>query len=163
MNAAPSPVDPPSGPRGPQGVPPSISAAADRARAELHAEIERVRVGVEEVLAEQSGPVDADLQRELADLREDTRLYVKKRLRKTEKKLERSVGRVEDSVEELEQRTERLEQRIEEVEAGRAAAEHRIHTDTERMLDGLLQEVRDIADLLTGDAQRGAEMGGPSA
>ncbi len=162
MNAAPSPVDPPSGPqgpRGPQGVPPSISAAADRARAELHAEIERVRVGVEEVLAEGSGPVDTDLQRELADLREDTRLYVKKRLRKTEKKLERSVGRVEDSVEQLEQRTEALEQRIGEVEADRAAAEHRIHTDTERMLDGLLQEVRDIADMLTGEAPRGPGMG----
>jgi methyl-accepting chemotaxis protein len=171
VNAAPSPVDPPSGPQGPrspQGVPPSISAAADRARAELHAEIERVRVGVEEVLAEQSGPVDANLQRELADLREDTRLYVKKRLRKTEKKLERSVGKVADSVEEvtdsvanLDQRTQRLEARIDQVEADRAAAEHRIHSDTERMLDGLLREVRDIADMLTGGAQEGAGMGGP--
>ncbi|HZO06430.1 MAG TPA: hypothetical protein VFB52_08585 [Solirubrobacterales bacterium] len=155
MNAAPSPVDPPTGPQGPRGpqeVPPSISAAADRARAELHAEIERVRLGVEEVLAEQGGPPDEELQRELANLREDTRLYVKKRLRKTEKKLHRSVEKVEDSVERLDERTQRLEARIDEVEADRAAAEVRIHSDTERMLDGLLQEVRSIADMLTKDS-----------
>lgn len=161
MNAAPSPVDPPMGPQGPRGsqeVPPSISEAADRARAELHAEIERVRLGVEEVLSEQRSPIDVDLQRELADLREDTRLYVKKRLRKTEKKLERSVGKLEDSVdkftetvERLDERTQHLEQRIDQVEADRAAAEYRIHSDTERMLDGLLQEVRDIADMLTNE------------
>jgi chromosome segregation ATPase len=164
VNAVPSPVDPPSGPQGPGGpreVPPSISEAADRARAELHAEIERVRVGVEEVLAEQRTPVDVDLQRELADLREDTRLYVKKRLRKTEKKLERSVGKLEDSVdsftdsvERLDARTKHHEARIDQVESDRAAAEYRIHSDTERMLDGLLQEVRDIADLLTEDPPR---------
>ncbi len=148
MNAAPSPVDPPAGP---QGVP-AVSAAADRARAELHAEIERVRVGVEEVLAEQGGPVDADLQRELADLREDTRLYVKKRIRRSEKKLSRSVGKVEESVERIDERTRRLEARIDQVEADRAAAEHRIHSDTERMLDGLLHEVREIADMLTKDS-----------
>jgi chromosome segregation ATPase len=155
VNAAPSPVDPPAGPQGPRGpqeVPPSISAAADRARAELHAEIERVRHGVEEVLAEQNAPVNSDLQRELADLREDTRLYVKKRLRKTEKKLGRSVEAVEDSVERLDRRTHDLEQRIDQVESDRAAAEHRIHSDTERMLDGLLSEVRQIADMLTGDS-----------
>jgi len=138
-------------------VPPSISDAADRARAELHAEIERVRLGVEEVLSEQHSP-DADLQREIADLREDTRLYVKKRLRKTEKKLTRSVAKVEgsveqvsDSVDRLDERTQRLEARIDQVEADRAAAEYRIHSDTERMLDGLLEEVRDIADMLTRD------------
>ena len=91
MNAAPNPVDPPMGPQGA----PAISAAADRARAELHAEIERVRIGVEEVLAEQSGPVDAEIERELANLREDTRLYVKKRIRRSEKKLGRSVEKVE--------------------------------------------------------------------
>lgn len=156
MNAAPSPVDPPTGPQGPRGpqeVPPSISAAADRARAELHAEIERVRIGVEEVLAEQGGAPDEDLQRELANLREDTRLYVKKRLRKTERKFERSVDKVEDRVDGLDERTQRLEARIDEVEADRAAAEVRIHSDTERMLDGLLSEVREIADLLTGDAE----------
>lgn len=152
MNAAPNPVDPPGppGPAGPsspagprriEGIP-GISAAADRARAELHEEIERVRLGVEEMLTEQQSPPNADLQRELADLREDTRLYVKKRLRKSEKKLERSVAIIDE-------RTQRLEARIDQVEADRAAAEVRIHTDTERMLDGLLDEVRAIADLLT--------------
>jgi septation ring formation regulator EzrA len=148
VNAAPNPVDPPgppnpAGPHSPEGIP-GISAAADRARAELHEEIERVRLGVEEMLAEQHAPPNADLQRELADLREDTRLYVKKRLRKSEKKLERSVAAIDE-------RTKRLEARIEQVEADRAAAEVRIHSDTEQMLDGLLGEVRAIADLLTTD------------
>ena len=44
MNASPNPADP---------TPPaatSLSAAADRARAQLHEEIERLRVGVEEML-----------------------------------------------------------------------------------------------------------------
>ncbi len=136
MNAAPDPADP-----SPTGAP-GISAAADRARAELHAEIERVRLGVEEMLAE-SGGEDPDLRRELDSIREETRLYVKKRVRKTEKKLERSLRKVDD-------RTRALEQRINQVEADRQAAEYRIHSDTERMLDGLLQEVRAIADLLTG-------------
>lgn len=148
MNAAPSPVDPPTGP---QGVP-SISAAADRARAELHAEIERVRIGVEEVLAEQGGPTDPEIERELANLREDTRLYVKKRIRRSEKKIARSVERIELSVEKIDERTRQLESRIDQVEADRAAAEVRIHSDTERMLDGLLTEVRAIADLLTRDS-----------
>jgi hypothetical protein len=131
---------------------PSISAAADRARAELHAEIERVRIGVEEVLAEHSGPVDADLERELANLREDTRLYVKKRIRRSEKKIARSVDKIELSVDQIDTRTRRLETRIDQVEADRAAAEVRIHSDTERMLDGLLAEVRAIANLLTKDS-----------
>lgn len=137
MNAAPSPLDPPL----PQGVP-AISASADRARAQLHEEIERVRLGVEEMLAEQNEPVNSEIQRELDNLREDTRLYVKKRLRKSEKRLERSIRKVGE-------RTTRLEQRIDQVEADRAAAEYRIHSDTERMLDGLLAEVRAIADLLS--------------
>ncbi len=139
MNAAPNPVDPSM----PSGAP-GISLAADRARAQLHEEIERVRLGVEEMLAEQDGAgVDEEaLRRELDALREDTRLFVKKRLRKSEKKLERSIRRVDD-------RTRSLEQRIDQVEADRQAAEYRIHSDTERMLDGLLQEVRAIADLLT--------------
>ena len=136
MNAAPNPVDPSL----PKGVP-AISASADRARAQLHEEIERVRLGVEEMLAEQSAP-DPELQREIDNLREDTRLYVKKRLRKSEKRLERSVRRIDE-------RTERLEHRIDQVEADRQAAEYRIHSDTERMLDGLLQEVRAIAELLS--------------
>ena len=137
MNAAPEPGRPlPARGR------PGISAAADRARAELHEEIERVRLGVEEMLAEQDEPIDADLRRELDALREDTRLYVKKRVRKTEKKLERWSSKIDD-------RTTPLEQRIDQVEADRQAAEYRIHTNTERMLDGLLQEVRAIADLPT--------------
>lgn len=138
MNAAPNPADPflPS-------VAPGISAAADRARAELHEEIERVRLGVEEMLSEQQEPINTDLRRELDSIREETRLNVKKRVRKTEKKLERSVRKIDD-------RTRTLEQRIDQVEADRQAAEYRIHTATERMLDGLLQEVRAIADLLSG-------------
>jgi hypothetical protein len=137
VNAAPNPVDP----RLPSGAP-GISAAADKARAELHEEIERVRLGVEEMLAEQGQPISADVERELASIREETRLYVKKRVRKTEKKLERTVEKIDD-------RTRKLEARIDQVEADRQAAEYRIHSDTERMLDGLLQEVRAIADLLT--------------
>jgi hypothetical protein len=139
VNAAPNPADHPSLPQSQRA--PGISAAADRARAELHQEIERVRRGVEEMLAE-SGSEDANLQRELDSIREETRLYVKKRVRKTEKKLERSIRKVDD-------RTRALEQRINQVEADRQAAEYRIHTETERLLDGLLQEVRAIADLLT--------------
>jgi hypothetical protein len=137
VNAAPNPVDPSL----PPGAP-GISVAADRARAELHEEIERVRLGVEEMLAEQGEPINTELRRELDALREDTRLYVKKRVRRTEKKLERAVEKIDD-------RTRLLEQRIDQVEADRQAAEYRIHTSTERMLDGLLQEVRAIADLLT--------------
>jgi hypothetical protein len=137
VNAAPNPVDPSLPPAAP-----GISAAADRARAELHEEIERVRLGVEEMLAEQGEPINTELRRELDALREDTRLYVKKRVRRTEKKLERSVQKIDD-------RTRLLEHRIDQVEADRLAAEYRIHSDTERMLDGLLQEVRAIADLLT--------------
>lgn len=137
MNAAPNPVDPSQ----PARVP-GISVAADRARAELHEEIERVRLGVEEMLAEQGEPIDTELRRELDSLREETRLYVKKRVRKTEKKLERTVEKIDT-------RTRLLEQRVDRVEADRQAAEYRIHSDTERMLDGLLHEVRAIADLLT--------------
>jgi small-conductance mechanosensitive channel len=137
VNAAPDPVDPSQ----PSGSP-AISAAADRARAELHEEIERVRLGVEEMLSEQKTPIDADLRRELDSIREETRLYVRKRVRKTERKLERSVAKIDA-------RTAALEQRIDQVEADREAAEYRIHSDTERMLDGLLQEMRAIADLLT--------------
>ena len=138
MNAAPNPIDPGQPEDGAQ----SISAAADRARAQLHEEIERVRLGVEEMLAEQGSGADPDIRRELDALREDTRLYVKKRIRRTEKKLERSVRRIDE-------RTKVLELRIDKVESDRMAAEYRIHSDTERMLDGLLQEVRAIADMLT--------------
>jgi hypothetical protein len=111
------------------------SVAAEQARARLHEEIERVRVGVEEMLAEQDGD-DAELRRELDALREDTRLYVKQRVRKSEKRTDKRLGK--------------LERRIDQVEQDRKLAEWRIHTNTEAMLDGLLREVRAIADLLTG-------------
>jgi 3-methyladenine DNA glycosylase AlkC len=112
------------------------SAAADQARARLHEEIERVRVGVEDMLAEQEDmPGAEELRRELDALREETRRYVKKRVAKSEKRIEKRV--------------DKLERRIDEVEQDRKYAEWRIHTNTEAMLDGLLREVRAIADLLT--------------
>jgi hypothetical protein len=139
VNAVPNPIEPPY-----EGDPPPISLAAERARAQLHEEIERVRSGVEEMLTEQSaaGAEDEALRRELDALREDTRLYVKKRTKRTERKLDRRIDGVEA-------RTDRLEARIDQVEAERAAAEIRIHTATEQMLDELLREVRTIAELLT--------------
>jgi 3-methyladenine DNA glycosylase AlkC len=110
------------------------SIAAEQARRRLHEEIERVRAGVEEMLADQ-GNDDADLRRELDILREDIRLYVKQRVRKSEKRANK--------------RLDKLERRIDQVEQDRKLAEWRIHTNTEQMLDGLLKEVRAIADLLT--------------
>jgi hypothetical protein len=138
VNAAPNPVDPDQ----PAEVP-SISAAADRARAQLHEEIERVRIGVEEMLAEQGGPDDAELRRELDALREDTRLYVKKRIRRSEKKTARSIRQIDE-------RTAALERRLDQLDAERKLAEYRMHSETERMLDSLLHEVRAIADRLEG-------------
>ncbi|HSS04628.1 MAG TPA: hypothetical protein VLK89_05525 [Solirubrobacterales bacterium] len=112
------------------------SVAADQARQRLHEEIERVRAGVEEMLTEQEGAVDdADLRRELDAIREETRGYVKKRIGKAEKRMDKRVGK--------------LERRIDQVEQDRKYAEWRIHTNNEAMLDGLLREVRAIADLLT--------------
>ena len=119
--------------------PPEI--AAERARERLHEEIERVRVGVEEMMAEQENGGDADLLRELDALRDETSLLVKRRVRKTEKRLNKRITKID-------QRTELLEQRLDEVEQDRKYAEWRIHTNTEQMLDGLLREVRAIADLL---------------
>jgi chromosome segregation ATPase len=141
LNAVPNPIDPP-----PEGTEPPISLAAERARAQLHEEIERVRSGVEEMLSEQgrAGEEDEALRRELDALREDTRLYVKKRVKRSERKLERRIEGVEE-------RTEALEARVEQVEAERAASEMRIHTATESMLDDLLAEIRAIADLFTGE------------
>lgn len=110
------------------------STAAEQARARLHEEIERVRVGVEEMLAEQ-GSGDDDLRRELDQLRAETRRYVKRRVRKSEQRTEKRIGK--------------LERRLDQVEQDRKYAEWRIHTNTEAMLDGLLREVRAIADLLT--------------
>lgn len=112
------------------------SVAAEQARVRLHEEIERVRAGVEEMLAEKGGDHDhPELRRELDALREDTRLYVKKRLGKSEKRTDKRLNK--------------LERRIDQVEQDRQQAEWRIHTNTEAMLDGLLKEVRAIADLLT--------------
>jgi chromosome segregation ATPase len=112
------------------------SIAADQARQRLHEEIERVRLGVEEMLTEQDSDHDhPELRRELDEIREETRRYVKKRLRKSERRTEKQLGK--------------LERRIDQVEQDRQHAEWRIHTNTEAMLDGLLKEVRAIADLLT--------------
>lgn len=130
MNPAPDPVDPPF----PPGTP-GISAAADRARERLHEEIERVRVGVEEMLAEQGDDGDTQLRKELDEIRAETKRYVKRRIRKSEARTEKRLAK--------------LERRIDQVENDRRYAEWRIHTNTETMLDGLLREVRAIADLLT--------------
>lgn len=149
MSTAPEPGEPAV----PRGMP-ELSEAAQLARQRLHEEIERVRSGVEELLDEQEsagtgrdrervfGVPDAELRRELDQLRLDTRRYVKRKVRKSEKKLERSVR-------ELEARSDELGQRIDQVEADREAAEWRIHNSTEAMLDGLLDDVRSIADRLT--------------
>lgn len=114
---------------------PDPSIAAEQARTRLHEEIERVRVGVEEMLAEQEGGGNEDLRRELDRIREETRAYVKKRVSKSERRFDKRVGK--------------LERRIDQVEQERQYAEWRIHTNTEQMLDGLLREIKAIADLLT--------------
>jgi chromosome segregation ATPase len=128
-------------PGDPQPEPPEV--AADRARERLHAEIERVRSGVEEMLADQGSGIDeAALRRELDVLREETDFLLKRRVRKTEKRLNKRINQVNA-------RTDALEARIDQVERERQHAEWRIHTNTEQLLDGLLQEIRAIADLLT--------------
>jgi predicted nuclease with TOPRIM domain len=119
--------------------PPEV--AAERARERLHEEIERVRVGVEEMLAEQENG-DPNLQHELDALRAETNALLKRRVRKTEKRLNKRIDKVSA-------RTNALEQRLDTVEQERKYAEWRIHTSTEQMLDGLLREVRAIADLFT--------------
>jgi len=133
---------PPDDPYLPSGEE-SITASAERARAELHAEIERVRRGVEQMLDEQNAPLNSDLRRELDTMQEDLRRYVKTRVRKSQKQTNRRFNRLED-------RTETLEKRLDSIDAERRMTEWRIHSDTERMLDGLLQEVRGIADRLEG-------------
>ena len=95
------------------------------------------------MLDEQNTPLNSDLRRELDTMREDIRLYVKARLRKSQKRTDRSISRLED-------RTEALEKRLDGLDAERRLTEYRIHSDTEQMLDGLLQEVRVIADRLEG-------------
>jgi hypothetical protein len=112
------------------------SAAAEQARQRLHEEIERVRTGVEQMLSEQGGDHDhPELRRELDEIRAETKRYVKKRVGKVERRMDKRLGK--------------LERRIDQVESDRRHAEWRIHTNTEQMLDGLLKEVRAIADLLT--------------
>jgi chromosome segregation ATPase len=121
--------------------PPEV--AAERARERLHEEIERVRVGVEEMLSEQeSGADGVELRRELDAIRAETDFLIKRRVRKTEKRLRKQIKKVDA-------RTDALEQRLDAVEQDRKYAEWRIHTNTEAMLDGLLREIRSIADLLT--------------
>jgi chromosome segregation ATPase len=124
--------------------PDSPEIAAERARERLHEEIERVRVGVEEMLSEQEGGgVDETaLRRELDAIRDETTILLKRRVRKTEKRLNKRIDKVDA-------RTEALEERLDSVEQERKYAEWRIHTSNEQLLDGLLQEVRAIADLLT--------------
>jgi chromosome segregation ATPase len=122
--------------------PPEV--AAERARERLHEEIERVRVGVEEMLAEQENGVDGTaLRLELDALRAETSTLLKRRVRKTEKRLNKRIDKVDA-------RARALEERLDTVEQERKYAEWRIHTNTEQMLDSLLREVRAIADLLTG-------------
>jgi len=121
--------------------PPEV--AAERARERLHEEIERVRVGVEEMLAEQENGIgDAALRLELDALRAETNALLKRRIRKTEKRLNKRIDKVDA-------RTRALEERLDTVEQERKYAEWRIHTNNEQMLDSLLREVRAIADLLT--------------
>jgi chromosome segregation ATPase len=121
--------------------PPEV--AAERARERLHEEIERVRTGVEEMLAEQENGIDETaLRRELDAIRDETTFLLKRRLRKTEKRLNKRLNLVDA-------RTDALEQRLDQVEQDRKYAEWRIHTNNEAMLDGLLNEIRAIADLLT--------------
>jgi hypothetical protein len=95
------------------------------------------------MLDEQNAPLNSDIRRELDTMQEDLRRYVKTRIRKSQKRTDRRVNRLED-------RTTTLEQRLDSIDAERRLTEWRIHTDTEHMLDGLLQEVRGIADRLEG-------------
>ncbi len=128
-------------PGNPSPEPPEV--AAERARERLHEEIERVRTGVEEMLAEQENAINGpDLQRELDAIRAESNALLKRRIRKTERRLNKRIDKIGA-------RTEALEQRLDQVEQDRQYAEWRIHTNTEQMLDGLLREVRAIADLLT--------------
>lgn len=120
--------------------PPEV--AAERARQRLHEEIERVRAGVEEMVGEQESGGDAVLRRELDAIRAESAALVKRRVRKAEKRLNRRID-------EVGARTAELAARLDQVEQERKYAEWRIHANTEHMLDGLLREVRAIADLLT--------------
>ena len=96
------------------------------------------------MLAEQENGIDeTDLRRELDAIRDETSFLFKRRIKKSEKRLNKRINKVND-------RTDALEARLDTVEQERKYAEWRIHTSNEQMLDGLLQEMRAIADLLTG-------------
>jgi predicted nuclease with TOPRIM domain len=106
------------------------------------------------MLDEQDAPLNDDLRseldtiqehfhRELDTAQEDLRRYVKTRIRKSQKRTDRSIKRLDD-------RTTTLEKRLDDLAAERRLAEYRIHSDTEQMLDGLLGEVRGIANRLEG-------------
>jgi predicted nuclease with TOPRIM domain len=95
------------------------------------------------MLDEQDAPLNDDLRSELDTMQEDLRRYVKTRVRKSQKRTDRRFNRLED-------RTTTLEKRLDDLAAERRLAEWRIHSDTEQMLDGLLGEVRGIADRLEG-------------
>lgn len=123
-----------------QPDPPEV--AAERARERLHEEIERVRAGVEEMLAEQEGGGSEEVRRELDALRAEATTLVKRRVRKAEKRLNKRIDAVDA-------RTSQLAERLDQVEQERKYAEWRIHANNEAMLDSLLREVRAIADLLT--------------
>jgi len=95
------------------------------------------------MLSEPGGGIgESDLRRELDALREETDFLLKRRVRKSEKRLNKRINQVSD-------RTDALEARLDQVEQERQYAEWRIHTNTEQMLDSLLQQVRAIADLFT--------------
>ena len=142
----PDPVDPerPPGPGNPE-----LTAAAQDARRHLHEEIERMRAAVEETLDEQGGGSGVrdfrlnreDLRSELERIRVESREHVKRKVRKSERRLRRSVR-------EIDARTDELAERVDRVEAEQRQAEWRIHTRTEQVLDGILDDVRAIADRL---------------
>ena len=95
------------------------------------------------MLAEQENGIDdTDLRRELDAMRAESNALLKRRVRKTEKRLNKRIDKVD-------RRAAALERRLDAVEQERKYAEWRIHTNTEQMLDGLLREVRAIADLLS--------------
>ena len=153
MSAAPDPFEP----AGPAETP-ELTEAAQVARRRLQEEIERVRKGVEEMIGEQEargaggGRRDDALRSELERLRIESRDYTKKKVRRSEKKLRRAVRELDARADQLERRLDAerqdLERRIDEVKADREAAEWRIHNTTEQLLDGLLGDVRAIADRL---------------
>jgi len=94
------------------------------------------------MVADQEGPDSAALRRELDAIRAESSALVKRRVRKAEKRLNKRIDRVDA-------KTAELAARLDQVEQERKYAEWRIHANNEAMLDGLLREVRAIADLLT--------------